>query len=722
MNRTSRRPDVCCTIDVLSDGSEFTGQGTLFLSIWKKPRNGTFTTSNGTPSWLEEAMELQPPLGRYAICGIGDGTSRLAADQRFKLSPTRAVFASTCEALDGLPALLLALSSAGIPSLHIASTKADMMEELATTILGCRRSFNITNCLIPDGDGWWQVFHDAYLTVHASRRDNSNNRDKVTFLFTIHTANDAYTVALLPPHCHSIQLSYDDLIRNDLPVVNINNMNSNQDQVVQVIALIALDPQDTHWKTVDIPGCLVMVTKPQVSASDPGILGRSQRVIEYLSNELPQSFIPLLPKLQHDTVTNICSHADEDTTTLKPFQLLSGTSIILHDEKSFDVIRRGTSQDNRHPIEDDWTSTIDSMRAFQEPNQAPVPASTILVDDENEIDLDDDEDSDGNDDHQEDKKQKASPGTEQSRSAMLVVLGTGCAKPSAVRGASAHALIFRSTQQEGDEDGEESDVFLLDCGEGVTTMLSRYGPKDWQHQIRGIWISHSHLDHFGGLVTVLRTLNTYRRECRNRSDPSRMVDTKRRKIMQRNCWVMAPPKILRYLDLSLNCRHGKDMSTGNAMFEPYLHHDPTIPPGPWNYFQSIKVPHNCYPSYALLLGWPMQGSPPYDHNQTSWFCFSGDTRPANSLIHSCRKVRRSGDTLFLLHEATFEDSEQEQAELKMHSTVSEAISVAKDVQATRLLLTHFSQRYVAIQSHLVAMSDGKFRVGLAMDGLRVILD
>ena len=47
----------------------------------------------------------------------------------------------------------------------------------------------------------------------------------------------------------------------------------------------------------------------------------------------------------------------------------------------------------------------------------------------------------------------------------------------------------------------------------------------------------------------------------------------------------------------------------------------------------------------------------------------------------------------LIHEATFGDDKQTEAREKKHSTVSEAAQIADAMQAYRLVLTHYSQRY-----------------------------
>ena len=67
--------------------------------------------------------------------------------------------------------------------------------------------------------------------------------------------------------------------------------------------------------------------------------------------------------------------------------------------------------------------------------------------------------------------------------------------------------------------------------------------------------------------------------------------------------------------------------------------------------------------------------------------YSGDTRPCEAL------VALGKGTSLLIHEATFGDDKQAEAESKRHSTIGEALDVALRMSAFRTVLTHFSQRY-----------------------------
>ncbi|KAL9181077.1 hypothetical protein ACHAXT_009882 [Thalassiosira profunda] len=112
----------------------------------------------------------------------------------------------------------------------------------------------------------------------------------------------------------------------------------------------------------------------------------------------------------------------------------------------------------------------------------------------------------------------------------------------------------------------------------------------------------------------------------------------------------------------------------NEMMHGRLHDDLGI-----TLCMSIPVAH-CLRSYAVVI----------DGTSFGRVAYSGDCRPSN----------RFADVAFgadlLIHEATFEDGMEEDAVLKRHSTVGEAIDVASKMNAKALVLTHFSQRYPKI--------------------------
>ncbi|CAK1360817.1 unnamed protein product [Cercospora beticola] len=67
--------------------------------------------------------------------------------------------------------------------------------------------------------------------------------------------------------------------------------------------------------------------------------------------------------------------------------------------------------------------------------------------------------------------------------------------------------------------------------------------------------------------------------------------------------------------------------------------------------------------------------------------YSGDCRPSEGF------ARIGKGSTVCIHEATFDDELQGDAEAKNHSTTSEALDIAQKMNARACILTHFSQRY-----------------------------
>ncbi|GLD94546.1 hypothetical protein PINS_up003157 [Pythium insidiosum] len=75
------------------------------------------------------------------------------------------------------------------------------------------------------------------------------------------------------------------------------------------------------------------------------------------------------------------------------------------------------------------------------------------------------------------------------------------------------------------------------------------------------------------------------------------------------------------------------------------------------------------------------------------------------------------DATLLIHEATFDDTMEDDAERKKHSTVSQALGVARRMRAQQVVLTHFSQRYPSLPPTVSADTSSGAVVCCAFDGL-----
>ena len=74
----------------------------------------------------------------------------------------------------------------------------------------------------------------------------------------------------------------------------------------------------------------------------------------------------------------------------------------------------------------------------------------------------------------------------------------------------------------------------------------------------------------------------------------------------------------------------------------------------------------------------------------------------------------------MVHEATFADTLEKDAEAKKHSTTAEAIQVSRAMNARVLLLTHFSQRYPKLPA--LGSDPASHPTGFAFDYMRLRFD
>lgn len=236
-------------------------------------------------------------------------------------------------------------------------------------------------------------------------------------------------------------------------------------------------------------------------------------------------------------------------------------------------------------------------------------------------------------------------------------LGTGSAAPSRLRSSSGIYLRLSENFDHG---------VLLDAGEGCFGQLWRsFGSKLPQvlQRLCCIWISHHHADHHAGILKLLQEMNRYR-------------------CVGRRLRLIAPASVLNYITscqsvvpLDLN---SVDMST-NKDFNVAAPASLQRMSERIKSLTSVRVFH-CFDSYGVVL------------ELTNGFriVYSGDTRPCDQLIRAGFK------TDVLIHEATFDSTMIDDAIKKKHSTVDEAVEVGRKMQAKKVILTHFSQRYPSL--------------------------
>ncbi|XP_018366735.1 PREDICTED: ribonuclease Z, mitochondrial isoform X1 [Trachymyrmex cornetzi] len=268
----------------------------------------------------------------------------------------------------------------------------------------------------------------------------------------------------------------------------------------------------------------------------------------------------------------------------------------------------------------------------------------------------------------------------------IVMLGTGSSIPSKVRNTSG--ILLRV---------DKDHSMLLDCGEGTFGQIVKIYGRSEAHNIlktiKGVYISHMHADHHIGLIGLLKA---------------------RRKVTEDPLYLLAPG----HINVWLHMYHTR--------FEPILHRMTLIKNNEFcmdshnpelykyrNIYNTLNVQavrtvyvEHCPYSYGVSVTL---------HNGKK-IVYSGDTMPCARLV----ELGQNCD--LLIHEATMEDDLIEDARLKFHSTVSQAIQAGEKMKSKFTLLTHFSQRYSVIP-HLPDNKNGPKldNVGIAYDNMHISL-
>ncbi|KAL2884417.1 hypothetical protein SGCOL_000363 [Colletotrichum sp. CLE4] len=247
-----------------------------------------------------------------------------------------------------------------------------------------------------------------------------------------------------------------------------------------------------------------------------------------------------------------------------------------------------------------------------------------------------------------------------NRDTEIIPLGTGSAVPSKYRNVSA--TLVRIPQYGN---------YLFDCGENTLGQLQRtFGAKETNkilQETRCIFISHMHADHHLGTARFLRAWN----EATINLSPQPHLG-------------LIGPGAMQYFLMEYSriepIAFGRIKIIRKGHFYP--HDEGHLPAGcPTRLASAQLVPVNhCKDAYAGVLTWPSGLK----------IAYSGDCRPSNHFVKAGK-----GATL-LIHESTFDNDKKGDAIAKKHSTLGEALNVASNMGARRVLLTHFSQRYAKL--------------------------
>jgi ribonuclease Z len=268
----------------------------------------------------------------------------------------------------------------------------------------------------------------------------------------------------------------------------------------------------------------------------------------------------------------------------------------------------------------------------------------------------------------------------------LVFLGTSGSMPTAQRAPSA-MLLRRGGER-----------LLVDCAEGTQRQLLRSNVG--LIELREIFLTHYHADHYLGLPGMLKTFALRGREIPiTIYGPRGLADlfTSLRRIFGKLTYryelvELDPGATLErgeYELVTFPVEHGVNAlgyalveRTRPGRFDADAADALGIPEGPergaLQAGDSVTLPDGRVITPDAVLGPPRPGRK---------VVIAADTAYARSVVEAARGAD------LLVHEATFAEEERERARETLHSTALEAAEIARDAEVGLLALTHLSNRY-----------------------------
>ncbi len=271
----------------------------------------------------------------------------------------------------------------------------------------------------------------------------------------------------------------------------------------------------------------------------------------------------------------------------------------------------------------------------------------------------------------------------------LTILGTSSALPTSKRYPTAQVLNIRER------------FFLIDCGEGTQIQLRKYSVKF--SKINHILISHLHGDHYFGLIGLLSTFALVGRS----SDLHIYSHSELPDILKVQ---------LEYLNTEIRYRiiwHPLNFKRKQTVFEDDALKVTSVPlkhrvPCCGFIFSEKEQPKNLIKEKINEYRIPLRALPAIKYGAD--YIVEDGTIISNRELTLPEKKTRSyafcTDTIYLpklaetfkgvdllYHEATYDKSLEKRAGETFHSTARQAAMIAKNCNAGRLVLGHFSARY-----------------------------
>lgn len=284
------------------------------------------------------------------------------------------------------------------------------------------------------------------------------------------------------------------------------------------------------------------------------------------------------------------------------------------------------------------------------------------------------------------------------------ILGCGSATPTARHKPSCQVV------------NAHGKLFMIDCGEGAQLEFRRQGLKF--SRLGHIFISHMHGDHFLGLPGLLSTMALHDKE----GDITVHIHPEGAALLQQIMAVLCreTPYTLHYDIIEHGSRRVlyEDRTLTVATF-PLYHRVPCSgfivrEKQPRRPLRADMLEHYQVPvavRQAIAEGADFTAADgrlvhnawlTREPDEPASYAYCSDTRCDRRVAADIHGVRT------VYHEATYDDSQAFKAAARGHSTAREAAIIAREADARRLVLGHYSKS-IADESLLVAEAAEEFR-------------
>ncbi len=299
----------------------------------------------------------------------------------------------------------------------------------------------------------------------------------------------------------------------------------------------------------------------------------------------------------------------------------------------------------------------------------------------------------------------------------LTILGSNGAIPAYDRHPTSHFLNYNG------------DGFLLDCGEGTQMQMARYNIK--RGRLDHIFITHLHGDHFFGLMGLITSFNlNYREHTLHIHGPKgieeivrahftyaqtqlrypiefHIVTDERPQVVYENSQLTVESIILRHRIPTTGYLFREKPGQRKILPEKIaLHEIPVSEIG------KIKQGADyTKPDGAVIANHDLTTDPAPVRS----YAFCTDTVYTETFLDQIQGVS------VLYHEATFVNMHRERAAETMHSTTTEAATIALKANAGKLIIGHYSARYEDLAPLLAECKEVFTNTELAIEGQSYII-